>query len=159
MIVLGPVVKWFIFVEVSGSKPDNNTLLSTSNMKLTVTLTIFLALVIGGCNCKIVQFIFGDSLSDVGNNNFLSKSLARANLPWYGIDFGSGLPNGRFCNGRTVADIIGDEMGLPRPPAYLDQSLTEDVILSNGVNFASGGGGILNETGSLFVSNSPINFL
>lgn len=52
----------------------------------------------------------------------------------------------------------GDEMGLPRPPAYLDQSLTEDVILSNGVNFASGGGGILNETGSLFVSNSPINF-
>lgn len=77
-------------------------------MKLTLTLTIFLAVVIGGCNCKIVQFIFGDSLSDVGNNNFLSKSLARANLPWYGIDFGSGLPNGRFCNGRTVADIIGN---------------------------------------------------
>ncbi|KAJ8536264.1 hypothetical protein K7X08_034665 [Anisodus acutangulus] len=92
-------------------------------------------IVIGGCNCKIVQFIFGDSLSDVGNNNFLSKSLARANLPWYGIDFGNGLPNGRFCNGRTVADIIGDEMGLPRPPAYLDQSLTEDVILKNGVNW------------------------
>ncbi|KAK4350293.1 hypothetical protein RND71_029606 [Anisodus tanguticus] len=66
-------------------------------------------------------------------------------------DFGNGLPNGRFCNGRTVADIIGDEMGLPRPPAYLDQSLTEDVILKNGVNFASGGGGILNETGSLFI--------
>ncbi|XP_055828139.1 GDSL esterase/lipase At1g74460 [Solanum dulcamara] len=124
-------------------------------MKLTLTLPIFvtilLAVVIGGCNCKIVQFIFGDSLSDVGNNNFLSKSLARANLPWYGIDFGTGLPNGRFCNGRTVADIIGDEMGLPRPPAYLNQSLTEDVILEDGVNFASGGGGILNETGGLFI--------
>lgn len=124
-------------------------------MKLTLTLPIFvtisLAVVISGCNCKIVQFIFGDSLSDVGNNNFLSKSLARANLPWYGIDYGNGLPNGRFGNGRTVADIIGDEMGLPRPPAYLDRSLTEDVILENGVNFASGGGGILNETGGLFI--------
>lgn len=43
-------------------------------------------------------------------------------------------------------------MGLPRPPAFLDPSLSEDVILENGVNFASGGGGILNETGGLFVS-------
>lgn len=43
-------------------------------------------------------------------------------------------------------------MGLPRPPAFLDPSLTEDVILENGVNYASGGGGILNETGSYFVS-------
>ncbi|KAK9116717.1 hypothetical protein Sjap_015664 [Stephania japonica] len=100
---------------------------------------------------KVVQFIFGDSLSDVGNNNHLTRSLARANLPWYGIDFGNGLPNGRYCNGRTVADIIGDETGLPRPPAFLDDSLSEDVILVKGVNFASGGGGILNDTGSLFV--------
>lgn len=46
----------------------------------------------------------------------------------------------------------GDKTGLPRPPAFLDPSLTEDVILENGVNFASGGGGILNETGGLFVS-------
>lgn len=49
----------------------------------------------------------------------------------------------------------GDKMGLPRPPAFLDPSLTEDVILENGVNFASGGGGILNETGGLFVSCKP----
>ncbi|KGN63674.1 GDSL esterase/lipase At1g74460 [Cucumis sativus] len=103
------------------------------------------------CHCKTVQFIFGDSLSDVGNNIYLSRSLAQANLPWYGIDFGNGLPNGRFSNGRTVADIIGDEMGLPRPPAFLDPSLTEDVILENGVNYASGGGGILNQTGGYFI--------
>lgn len=43
-------------------------------------------------------------------------------------------------------------MGLPRPPAFLDPSLTEDVILENGVNYASGGGGILNQTGGYFVS-------
>lgn len=46
----------------------------------------------------------------------------------------------------------GDEMGLPRPPAFLDPSLTEDVMIENGVNYASGGGGILNETGAYFVS-------
>ncbi|KAL0384940.1 UNVERIFIED_CONTAM: GDSL esterase/lipase [Sesamum radiatum] len=118
---------------------------------LLATLTIIVSFLVRGHNCKVVQFIFGDSLSDVGNNNYLAKSLARASLPWYGIDFGNGLPNGRFSNGRTVADIIGDKMGLPRPPAFLDPSLNEDLILENGVNYASGGGGILNETGSYFV--------
>lgn len=80
--------------------------------KLLVTITIVLCCLFGiaikGCECKIVQFIFGDSLSDVGNNKYLSRSLAQASLPWYGIDFGNGLPNGRFSNGRTVADIIGN---------------------------------------------------
>ncbi|KAF5176176.1 GDSL esterase/lipase [Thalictrum thalictroides] len=120
------------------------------NAKMLVVIAV-LALSSGLGSCKIVQFIFGDSLSDVGNNKYLSKSLANANLPWYGIDFGNGMPNGRFTNGRTVADIIGDKMGLPRPPAFLDPSLTEDVILENGVNYASGGGGILNDTGNLFI--------
>ncbi|KAE8699917.1 GDSL esterase/lipase [Hibiscus syriacus] len=55
--------------------------------------------------------------------------------------------NGKVHNGRTVADIIGDSAGLPRPPAFLDPSLSEQVILESGVNYASGGGGILNETG------------
>ncbi|KAL9314210.1 hypothetical protein ACSQ67_019662 [Phaseolus vulgaris] len=121
------------------------------HLSLFVIISIILGIKLEGCRCKVVQFIFGDSLSDVGNNKYLSKSLAQASLPWYGIDLGNGLPNGRFSNGRTVADIIGDSMGLPRPPAFLDPSLTEDVILENGVNYASGGGGILNETGSYFI--------
>ncbi|KAI4365922.1 hypothetical protein MLD38_021860 [Melastoma candidum] len=117
---------------------------------LVVVVTVLIG-TIRRSDAKVVQFIFGDSLSDVGNNNQLSKSLAKASLPWYGIDFGNGLPNGRFSNGRTVADIIGDKLGLPRPPAFLDPSLTEDNILENGVNYASGGGGILNETGTYFI--------
>lgn len=52
----------------------------------------------------------------------------------------------------VILTCSGDNMGLPRPPAFLDPSLSEDVILENGVNYASGGGGILNETGSYFVS-------
>lgn len=76
-------------------------------MVLTTLMVTILGTSLNGCDSKVVQFIFGDSLSDAGNNNRLSRSLAKANLPWYGIDFGNGLPNGRFSNGRTVADIIG----------------------------------------------------
>ena len=50
-------------------------------------------------------FIFGDSLSDSGNNNKL-VTLGRANFPPNGIDFPNG-PTGRFCNGRTIVDVLG----------------------------------------------------
>jgi len=49
-------------------------------------------------------FVFGDSLVDSGNNNYI-PTLARANYFPYGIDFG--FPTGRFCNGRTVVDYGG----------------------------------------------------
>jgi phospholipase/lecithinase/hemolysin len=135
-----------------GEKRPTERSMAWARKPLAAALAV--ALLLGLCRGDVVQFIFGDSLSDVGNNNYLKKSLARAALPWYGIDFGRGMPNGRFCNGRTVADIVGDKMGLPRPPAFLDPSLDADTIFKNGVNYASGGGGILNETSSLFVSYS-----
>jgi hypothetical protein len=50
-------------------------------------------------------YVFGDSLLDNGNNNFL-PTLARANFLPYGVDFPRG-PTGRFSNGRTVADFLG----------------------------------------------------
>jgi len=53
------------------------------------------------------SFVFGDSLLDVGNNNYIT-SLAKANHHPYGIDFGK--PTGRFCNGRTVVDVIGKSL-------------------------------------------------
>lgn len=52
------------------------------------------------------SFIFGDSLVDAGNNNYIG-SLARANYAANGVDFPGGKATGRFCNGRTVADIVG----------------------------------------------------
>ncbi|GAB2232953.1 hypothetical protein Droror1_Dr00012023 [Drosera rotundifolia] len=51
-------------------------------------------------------FVFGDSLVDSGNNNNMA-SLARANYLPYGIDFPGG-PTGRFCNGKTTVDVIGE---------------------------------------------------
>lgn len=90
----------------------SSTKSSPRKMKLTVAMTVVLTTLLSGLihgyDCKIVQFIFGDSLSDNGNNNRLTKSFAQAALPWYGIDYGSGMPNGRFTNGRTVSDIIGN---------------------------------------------------
>jgi hypothetical protein len=51
-------------------------------------------------------FIFGDSLSDSGNNNNLATS-SKCNYSPYGIDFPNG-PTGRFTNGRTAIDIISN---------------------------------------------------
>jgi hypothetical protein len=55
---------------------------------------------------SLVTFIFGDSLTEVGNNKYLQYSLARSDYPWYGIDFPGGRATGRFTNGRTIGDII-----------------------------------------------------
>lgn len=131
---------------------------------------------------SLVTFIFGDSLTEVGNNNYLQLSLAKANFPHYGIDFDSAIPTGRFTNGRTIGDIIcmqtyttnlissltllhihimaklingtyvfsAAKLGIPPPPPYLSLSPTDDAILK-GVNYASGGAGILNHTGLYFV--------
>ena len=50
------------------------------------------------------NFVFGDSLVEVGNNNYI-VTLSKANYYPNGIDFGK--PTGRYTNGRTIIDIIG----------------------------------------------------
>ena len=50
-------------------------------------------------------FVFGDSLVDNGNNNYLATT-ARADSPPYGIDYPSHRPTGRFSNGLNIPDLI-----------------------------------------------------
>lgn len=50
-------------------------------------------------------FVFGDSLVDNGNNNYLLTS-ARADSPPYGIDYPTHRPTGRFSNGLNIPDLI-----------------------------------------------------
>jgi hypothetical protein len=50
--------------------------------------------------------IFGDSLVDVGNNDYLD-SIGKANMPPYGRDFKDHVATGRYCNGKLAIDIIG----------------------------------------------------
>jgi hypothetical protein len=49
--------------------------------------------------------VFGDSLVDNGNNNYLATT-ARADAPPYGIDYPTRRPTGRFSNGRNIPDFI-----------------------------------------------------
>ncbi|MBA0858597.1 hypothetical protein Goshw_028530, partial [Gossypium schwendimanii] len=126
-------------------------------------------------------FIFGDSIVDVGNNNYIN-TLAKAMFP-NGIDFCKNCLSGRFTNGRTrqskrsrqrfwlkneffripcfeqhrlriflVSTLFVAEQRLGakdfRPP-YLAPNTTGDVVL-RGVNYASSGSGILNDTGFIW---------
>ncbi|KAJ8761926.1 hypothetical protein K2173_006528 [Erythroxylum novogranatense] len=94
-------------------------------------------------------FIFGDSMVDSGNNNNLA-TRAKADYQPYGIDFPYG-PTGRFTNGRTAADIIGELMGFDSfIPPYLSASGSQ---ILKGVNYGSGSAGIRSETAKLVGAN------
>ncbi|CAI0475432.1 unnamed protein product [Linum tenue] len=100
------------------------------------------------CSVAIAQqvpcfFIFGDSLMDNGNNHQL-KTVARADYPPYGIDFPGG-PSGRFCNGRTPADVLAELLGFDHymPPFPVASGL--EVL--KGVNYASAAAGIREDSG------------
>lgn len=82
-----------------------------SNQRLSFTgfwvLIVILSYPNGVAESQVVRgiFVFGDSLVDVGNNNYLS-SIAKSNYYPYGVDFEYG-PTGRFSNGKTFVDFIG----------------------------------------------------
>ncbi|KAJ9568136.1 hypothetical protein OSB04_004102 [Centaurea solstitialis] len=105
-------------------------------------------------------YIFGDSLNDPGNNNYLPNSLARADFPYNGIDFPAKKATGRFSNGKTSADFLAEKVGLPWAPPYLSlsENLNATSAVVTGISFASGGSGILNGTGmSLSGTTGTVN--
>ncbi|XP_054803324.1 GDSL esterase/lipase At5g33370-like isoform X2 [Prosopis cineraria] len=95
-------------------------------------------------------FVFGDSLVDSGNNNYLATS-ARADSPPYGIDYPTRRPTGRFSNGLNIPDLISQQLGAESALPYLSPRLRGDQLLV-GANFASAGIGILNDTGVQFLN-------
>ncbi|KAJ4960466.1 hypothetical protein NE237_020376 [Protea cynaroides] len=99
------------------------------------------------------MFIFGDSLIDNGNNNYI-PSMAKANYFPYGIDLG--LPTGRFCNGLTVVDYGARLLGLPLIPPYWSPTSKGENIL-RGVNYASAAAGIIDETGRHYGGRTTFN--
>ncbi|GAU16468.1 hypothetical protein TSUD_167000 [Trifolium subterraneum] len=103
-----------------------------------IPIVIFLGLVLGvivpSCEARPrAFFVFGDSLVDNGNNNYLFTT-ARADSPPYGIDY-------------PTRQKLGAESTLP----YLSPELTGQNLLI-GANFGSAGIGILNDTGVQFIN-------
>ncbi|XP_058742576.1 GDSL esterase/lipase At4g18970-like [Vicia villosa] len=88
-------------------------------------------------------FIFGDSYSDSGNNNYL-QTTALANYKPFGIDFPTG-PTGRATNGRNKIDIIGELLGFQNFIPPFANTTGYDIL--KGVNYASSSAGIRYETG------------
>ncbi|XP_059444868.1 GDSL esterase/lipase At5g41890 [Corylus avellana] len=124
--------------------------------RLIFLVLVFVSLHILPC-LSFTSFVFGDSLVDAGNNDYLF-TLSKADSPPYGIDFkpSGGQPTGRFTNGRTIPDLVGQALGaLSFPPPYLAPNTQTDAI-SRGINYASGASGILDETGSVFIGRVPL---
>ncbi|KAM3286269.1 GDSL esterase/lipase [Capsicum chacoense] len=132
--------------------------MTTCNYVLVVPLLVINLIILANCAVDDdlgfgASYIFGDSLVDAGNNNYL-QTLSKANIAPNGIDFkaSGGNPTGRYTNGRTIGDIVGEGLGQPHyATPYLAPNCTGRTILY-GVNYASGGGGIMNATGRIFVN-------
>ncbi|KAK2981928.1 hypothetical protein RJ640_019148 [Escallonia rubra] len=106
---------------------------------------------------SVTSFVFGDSLVDAGNNDFLF-TLSKADSPPYGIDFtpSGGQPTGRFTNGRTISDVVDQALGANSlPPPYLAPNSVSNAV-HGGINYASGASGILDQTGTLFIGRIPL---
>ncbi|CAN6287631.1 unnamed protein product [Urochloa humidicola] len=94
-------------------------------------------------------YVLGDSQADVGNNNNLVLSPLRANFPRNGIDYPGQLATGRFSNGHNFVDFLAGSLGLASPPPYHSINNATPGRYSTflkGVNFASGGAGVLDLT-------------
>lgn len=78
-----------------------------SPMESPSTLGLIL-LLIGSLVCQAQArafFVFGDSLVDNGNNDYLLTTARADNYP-YGIDYPTRRPTGRFSNGYNIPDLI-----------------------------------------------------
>jgi hypothetical protein len=74
---------------------------------LVVSLVLCLLAAAPAASAARAFFVFGDSLVDNGNNNYL-LTTARADAPPYGIDFPTHQATGRFSNGLNIPDIISN---------------------------------------------------
>ncbi|KAJ0008434.1 hypothetical protein Pint_29341 [Pistacia integerrima] len=103
----------------------------------------------------VALFIFGDSLFDAGNNNYINTTIQfQANFWPYGETFFN-YPTGRASDGRLIPDFIAAYAKLPSISTILPSYNSDKFIY--GVNFASAGGGALVETFQGMVITSKLS--
>ncbi|KAB1218303.1 GDSL esterase/lipase 1 [Morella rubra] len=96
----------------------------------------------------VALLVFGDSLFDAGNNNYINTtSDYRSNVWPYGETFFK-YPTGRFSDGRIIPDFIAEYAKLPLITPYLHPAYSQ---YTDGANFASAGAGALVGTHRGFV--------
>ncbi|KAL3717743.1 hypothetical protein ACJRO7_009217 [Eucalyptus globulus] len=119
-------------------------------LMITLLAAVLLSVAAPGAEAARAFLVFGDSLVDSGNNNYLATT-ARADNPPNGIDYPTHRATGRFSNGLNLPDIISEKLGAEATLPYLSPQLTGQKLLV-GANFASAGIGILNDTGIQFLN-------
>ncbi|XP_021291452.1 GDSL esterase/lipase 1-like [Herrania umbratica] len=127
-----------------------------ASLRIHICFLLYFAIFLSLSSCyslpenHVALFIFGDSLFDAGNNNYINTTVNyQANFWPYGETFFK-YPTGRFSDGRLLPDFIAEYAGLPLIPPYLQPGNNNFV---DGVNFASAGAGALVETYQGFVIN------
>ncbi|KAJ0007788.1 hypothetical protein Pint_29350 [Pistacia integerrima] len=96
---------------------------------------------------KKLLFVFGDSLFDPGNNQYLNNSMPSASISWpCGMNMNN-KSTGRLSDGLLVPDFVALFANLPVDPPCMQPG----ADLTNGANFASAGAGVLGETNGVNV--------
>ncbi|KAE9461965.1 hypothetical protein C3L33_06126, partial [Rhododendron williamsianum] len=92
-----------------------------------------------GAKCSMLQAADGHRWCVDNGNNLGLKSTGKADFPPYGIDLPSGVPTGRFTNGRTTTDLLAELLGFNTyPPPYVTgDRFTMDEQLKNHLLIAS----------------------
>ncbi|CAH8306186.1 unnamed protein product [Eruca vesicaria subsp. sativa] len=85
-------------------------------------------------------FVFGDSLFDAGNNNYIDTTFRSNFWPYGQTTFN--FPTGRISDGRLIPDFIAENAWLPLIPPNLQPSNGNNQF-TYGVSFASAGAGSL----------------
>ncbi|XP_027337341.1 GDSL esterase/lipase 1-like [Abrus precatorius] len=99
-------------------------------------------------------FVFGDSLFDPGNNQYLNSSMTVPSTRWpYGETYFKN-PTGRFSDGRLVPDFIAQFANLPILAPYLQHGAEQFI---HGTNFASAGAGVLAHNDSTINLSTQLN--
>ncbi|KAK6911808.1 GDSL lipase/esterase [Dillenia turbinata] len=110
-------------------------------------LVIFSSTLVSPISCTtnngVALFVFGDSLFDPGNNNYINGSMQGPSNSWpYGESYLK-QPTGGLSDGRLVPDFIAEFMNLPIWTPYLKPV---EHQFTYGANFASAGAGVLPQT-------------